>query len=61
MVPEPPLEERLLLGGIIRGLLPDVFLHRVRDLKPVAQSTRTPPVSHSSEGSEQIGWSESGV
>ena len=57
MVPEPPLEERLLPGGVIGGLLPDVFHHRVRDLKIVAQSTMTPPVTHSSEGSQQIVWS----
>jgi len=47
MVPEPPLEERLLLLSVIRGLLLDFILHRVRDLKVVTQSKDTPPVTHS--------------
>ena len=63
MVPEPPLEERLLLLGGIRGLLPDFILHRVRDLKVDTQSSRrkTPPVPHSSQCLPQIGCSQSGI
>ena len=61
MVPEPPLEERLLLLGGIRGLLLDFSLHRLRDLKAGTQSSTTQPVPHSSQCLPQIGCSQSGI
>ena len=67
MVPEPPLEERLLLLSFIRGLLQDFILHRERDLQALIKSTGiippfihvhiTPPVSHSIQCMPQVGWS----
>ena len=57
MVPEPPLEECLLLLGGIRGLLLDFILHRVGDLKPDTQSTNTPPVSHTTKYTPQVSQS----
>ena len=60
MVPEPPLEECLLLGGI-RGLLVDFILHRVGDLKPGTQSKSRsiikPPVSHATKYTPQVSQS----
>ena len=63
MVLEPPLEERLLLLGGIRGLLLDFIRHRVRDLKEDTQCKAivTPPVPHSSQCLPQIGCSQSGI
>ena len=57
MVPEPPLEECLILLGGIRGLLFDSIPHRLGDLKPVIQSNSTPPVSHATKYTPQLSWS----
>ena len=57
MVPEPPLEECLLLLGGNRGLLADFTLHRLRDLKTDTQSIQTPPVSHAIKYTPQVSQS----